>query len=403
MSLTASLRTVSLLGTCLAVLALAGCGGSDAAPAERLRAGALVALSGDAAPIGRAQERAMRLAVEELNERGGIHGTQLQLLVADSGTDPARAESEMRRLIADEEVVAVLGPTLSVEAVRADPVADGLRTPVLAVSNTAERIVGDCAYDCDWIWRNSVGADRTVAANVAYATSSGRPATAALLTAGPGDLLAATEARVAAATFDAAGVEVVSEVTLREPTSGEPAIAAEVANALRGRPDVLFVTASDLVLATEVFAEVRRQRFAGRLLGGDILNGASETPAAAAALRGVRSGAAWFAGNDFPANAHFVRVFRAVYDVAPDQFAAQAYSGVAILAQAIERGDANGGELSLGDRRAAVQDGLGEVALTTPLGPFRFTRDHDVDQIVWIIEANGDGGHDLVQFCDPDC
>jgi ABC-type branched-subunit amino acid transport system substrate-binding protein len=87
----------------------------------------------------------------------------------------------------------------------------------------------------------------------------------------------------------------------------------------------------------------------------------------------------------------------------PDQFAAQAYSGIKILAQAIEREHARDQDISIARRRAAIQKGLGKVALITPLGPFRFTREHDVDQIVWIVEANGRGAHRLVQFCDPEC
>ncbi len=36
------------------------------------------------------------------------------------------------------------------------------------------------------------------------------------------------------------------------------------------------------------------------------------------------------------------------------------------------------------------------------LGPFRFTKDHDVDQIVWIQQMTADG-HALVGYCDPGC
>ena len=43
------------------------------------------------------------------------------------------------------------------------------------------------------------------------------------------------------------------------------------------------------------------------------------------------------------------------------------------------------------------------VALTTPLGPFRFTAGHDVDQIVWIQEMDGKGASHLVGFCNPRC
>jgi hypothetical protein len=39
----------------------------------------------------------------------------------------------------------------------------------------------------------------------------------------------------------------------------------------------------------------------------------------------------------------------------------------------------------------------------TPLGPFRFTQDHDVSQIVWVLSMTAAGGHTLVGFCDPDC
>ena len=56
----------------------------------------------------------------------------------------------------------------------------------------------------------------------------------------------------------------------------------------------------------------------------------------------------------------------------------------------------------IAQQRAAVQAALADTAISTVLGPFRFTADHDVDQIVWIVEANAQG-HRLVGFCDPDC
>ena len=40
---------------------------------------------------------------------------------------------------------------------------------------------------------------------------------------------------------------------------------------------------------------------------------------------------------------------------------------------------------------------------TTPLGPFRFTADHDVSQIVWILSVTKTGGPRLVGFCNPTC
>ena len=148
---------------------------------------------------------------------------------------------------------------------------------------------------------------------------------------------------------------------------------------------------------------MRSEDFDGPILGGDIFNATGVVSATGEAGRGLRTGAAWQAGNDFPANTHFLRAFNSAFHVQPDQFAAQAYAGIEIISQAIGRGEAQRGGLSIAQRRKAVQKGLGQVALTTPLGPVRFTRDHDVDQIVWILELDGRGDHNLVQFCNPGC
>jgi hypothetical protein len=37
------------------------------------------------------------------------------------------------------------------------------------------------------------------------------------------------------------------------------------------------------------------------------------------------------------------------------------------------------------------------VRMNTPLGPFHFTADHDVDQPIWIVAMNGKGGYGLVR------
>ncbi|MGH3142287.1 MAG: ABC transporter substrate-binding protein [Gaiellales bacterium] len=383
-------------------MVLTSCGASRSQPAEQLKIAALVSLSGAGASIGTDQARAMRLAVDEVNAAGGIDGTKLSLVVADTRSDPARSAQEMRRLVVDEGVVAVLGPTFSREAVRAHPVANGLRTPVLSVSNTARGIVGSCPYPCQWIWRDSLGADQTIAANVSGLVKQRSPSTAGLLYAGS-DVLATTEAAIAGAAFRKAGVPIVGKVEIPASGSGSSAVAGAVARILQARPDVLFVSSSNGPEAATAVRMVRSEGFGGQILGGDIFNATGVVSAAGEAGRGLRTGAAWHADNDFPANTHFVRAFTAAFHVQPDQFAAQAYAGIEIISEAIGRAEAQGGGLSIAERRKAIQRGLGQVALTTPLGPVRFTRDHDVDQIVWILELDGRGDDNLVQFCNPGC
>ncbi len=59
--------------------------------------------------VGVALERGALLAIEEINERGGVLGRQLELVVRDHRRNPARGEVNVRELAADPQLVAILG------------------------------------------------------------------------------------------------------------------------------------------------------------------------------------------------------------------------------------------------------------------------------------------------------
>jgi ABC-type branched-subunit amino acid transport system substrate-binding protein len=87
-----------------------------------LRIGMLLPTSGDAAPLGEAQRAGARLAVEEINEEGGVLGRPVELVDGDSGTTDADAQEGATDLL-QEEVDAILGPTSTEAAVAVmDPV-----------------------------------------------------------------------------------------------------------------------------------------------------------------------------------------------------------------------------------------------------------------------------------------
>ena len=72
-------------------------------------------------------------------------------------------------------------------------------------------------------------------------------------------------------------------------------------------------------------------------------------------------------------NQQFIESYRARYGVDPDQVAAQAYTGVYILATGLL--DAQ----TATDSRA-LRDALEQIKnLDTPLGPFSFNDEHDPD------------------------
>ena len=83
-------------------------------------------------------------------------------------------------------------------------------------------------------------------------------------------------------------------------------------------------------------------------------------------------GAAWNSASSNPLSQQFIKNYKAKYNSDPDQFAAQAYAGVYIMAEAIKI--AKSGERE--DIRKAL---TGIKDLDTVLGKFSFTKDRDAD------------------------
>ena len=52
----------------------------------------------------------MKMAVEEINTAGGIHGRKIKLIVEDSGYDPKRAVLASQKMVERDKIFAMVGP-----------------------------------------------------------------------------------------------------------------------------------------------------------------------------------------------------------------------------------------------------------------------------------------------------
>jgi branched-chain amino acid transport system substrate-binding protein len=382
---------VAALFAVAATLTVAGCGGDDDNQwkGETIPLGSIFSTTGDGVPFGPQQVKGAQLAVEEINNDGGVNGAELSLTQRDDGSDPAASAREMTTLIDQNQVIAVLGPTFSNSAAEADPVANQKQTPVLAVSNTGPGIVGDCDYPCEFIFRDSLGEATAIPANVDNLISREKPSTA-LIVYPADDPFGETSAQTAAEAFRSGGVK----VTTRQ--LGD----AGITGVLEGQnPDAVMVTASSGEAGALIVTDLRENGFRMPVLGGNAFN----SPLVARSLgklgKGVQSAAAWFSGNTSEENQEFIAAYQGKYGEAPDQFAAQAYTGVKLLAEAAEDADLSFDDVAA-DRKA-IKSSLEKVNEETPLGDFSFTPDHDVIQPIWIVQMDGKGGYRLVERVDP--
>jgi ABC-type branched-subunit amino acid transport system substrate-binding protein len=83
---------------------------------ETIKMGGIISVTGGGASIGTVAEQAWKMAVDEINAGGGILGKKVELVLADTATDPTHAVSELRRLVENEKIQLLVGPATSQEA-----------------------------------------------------------------------------------------------------------------------------------------------------------------------------------------------------------------------------------------------------------------------------------------------
>jgi branched-chain amino acid transport system substrate-binding protein len=126
------IRTYSLLSLLAAgVMAIAASAPTAAAPPKGAPAELKVAFvdffSGGAAVFGAAGKGATEWLVDKWNKEGGIGGVPINLVIVDEGGGPKKQVSELRRLVLDEKVDAVVGYTSSANCLAIAPVAEELK------------------------------------------------------------------------------------------------------------------------------------------------------------------------------------------------------------------------------------------------------------------------------------
>src|SRR5467141_2577325 len=395
------MRRVRLVSILVAAVIAAACGsaGGGGTPTnsyagKTIKLGAILSITQAGGVYGPQSRDGMQLAVDQINKAGGVSGAQISLTVKDDASDKAQSAQLAQTMIQSDQDLALLGPTLSNSAVAVHPLAESLKTPILAVSTTGIHIVPDCNFPktdpCKYVFRDSLGEETAIPDNIQSYAADAHPATGVLLVA-QDDKFSSDGGKIVQKTVDQYGIKLLKTIPFNK---AEADLSPYVTQAVALKPDVIFITSLGGIPA-KIMTEARRQGWQGQFLGGNGFNTATVSKQAGAAGKGARSASAWYIGNSFPSNADFVAAFKAEYSKDPDQFAAQGYTAITVIADAAKRANLTFTDLA-GDRdklRATMET----VNLPqTPLGPFQFTSDHDVKQTVWVIAMDGVGGFTLV-------
>ena len=335
------------------------------AQAADIKIGAAEALSGGAAQYGISIRNAQQLAVEQINAAGGINGDKLVLVVEDEQGKKEEAINVFKKLIFQDRVLMIFGPTLSNSAQAAFPIAQAAKIPAFGTSTTADGItsIGDFTF------RNAVTEADVLPETLKAAIKAGNVKKVAVMY-GNDDVFT----KSGYDNFKKALADQNVPVTTTETfAKGDVDFKAQLTKIKASNPDAIVLSAL-LAEGAPIMVQARQIGLNIPVIGGNGMNSVKVFDLAKGASDGLWVGSPWSAENKTAENTKFIESYTQKYKTAPDQFAAQAYDGIQIAATALKGIKLTG---KVEADRKALRDALATVKHTGATGPFAFRRVND--------------------------
>jgi len=99
-----------------------------------IKIGALFAVTGPAAFLGEPERNTALMVVDEINKAGGVKGRKLELIIYDTAGDATKAVQLATKLIKNDKVSAIIGPSTTGESMAVIPVAEKEHVPLISCS-----------------------------------------------------------------------------------------------------------------------------------------------------------------------------------------------------------------------------------------------------------------------------
>lgn len=364
-----SLRTAVGTVAALAALTLLSLPPATRAGGQ-LSIGLVADVTGASAVYGVSIKDGAQLAADMLNKAGGINGQKLDLKVGDAASSTTQVLDLYQQYIGDSSVLAIIGPTLSSEAQKADPLAQQAGMPVLATSNTANGIVEIGNY----IFRMSLGEAQVIPRTMQVAEKHLHFKRVAIIY-GNDNAFTIGDGQVFQAVAKSMKLTVVDTETF---ATADKDFSRQLTKIKDAHPDVILCGAL-APAAVPILVQARQLGIPASVhfIGGNGFNSPAVISGAGNAAEGAIEGTAWFANGKATLNQKFISAYRARYGKAPDQFAAQAFDGVNIVAAALKAAHTTSDRKAVRGAMAALKP---VPVVTGASGTFHFTSDRDAGE-----------------------
>lgn len=332
------------------------------APPERIKIGMLTSLTGALGPYGPSIRNGVQLAVDQLNEAGGLLGKEVELIVRDDGTSPDLGRDAASKLVEIDKVVAIIGALSSGVTLAASSVTIPAQIPLISPASTSPALTE--VADNGYLFRTVVSDAMQGVVLAELAQELGYRAVNVLYVNnayGKGLNLAFKRS------FEALGGRVAAEVPYEE---NKPSYRSEVEAVMAGSPDaILFI--SYPVDGNKQITEAVEAGYQGKFLFPDGMKGEGVAPGPACPEGGsgpIEGAYGTAAGApEVAIKAEFDADFAAKFGPTTIPYNAQAYDAAALIFLAAAKAGVASGP-AIKDNLQGVANPPGEVVTYKEFG-----------------------------------
>lgn len=328
--------------------------------AGTVKIGVSAPLTGDNAEYGAMFKRSALLAVDWVNQAGGIGGKKLEVVIQDSKGDPREATLIAQKFVDDRQIAAVVGDFTSTSSLAAAPIYE--RNGLVQLSPTASH--PDFAPSGQFIFGivGTQDGEGPFMANMAVKQIKAKRIAVLYVN---NDWGIVTKDR-----FISSVKKLGAQVTLVEPYfEGNKDFSAALTKMRQTNPDLIFI-ASMYTDAALISKQRTKMGWNVKMLGPGSLYSSQLIALGGTAVEGMFTNTLFFPESPDPLVRKFVSQFEKRYNTSPNMFAAVAFDAVLLLADTMKKS---------GTDRKAIRDTLaktkGWVGVT---GEITFTQHGDV-------------------------
>ena len=331
--------------------------------ADEIKVGVVLPLTGKLARFGELETKSFLMAVDEINEAGGVNGKKIDLIIEDTAGKPDVGRSAIKKLISQDKVLVVGGGCSSQVTDKIAALTQQYEIPFL-INTASSDVITETKRE--FIFRLNPPVSEYLNTLATFLRRVGRIKTAALLYErspfGPHYGFSTSGLKMFTRLREKVRLKKVIRMSYKAGTDDFMPLLSKIKV---NNPDLVFLIANEidayLILEQSRMIDLNPKMFFGGTSGFPL---PEFQEMAGPASDYVFSATLWTPSVPYPGAKEYYDKFVATYDSPTEYHGAEAYAGMYVIADALKRAKTL--------TRKDVRDALATTDMMTVFGPVKF-------------------------------